>query len=70
MLEGMTLPEKSEAVNLVNSLIADFAEKTGDIDKALAACEKLITGMAERSPEESGFWRQKAASLRAAKQGA
>ena len=66
-LESTTLPADSEAVNLVNSLIADFAERNGDIGKAIAACEKLITGMAARSPEESEFWRQKAASLRAAK---
>lgn len=66
-LESMTLPADSEAVNLVNSLIADFAEKTGDLGKAIAACEKLVTGMASRSPEESEFWRQKAASLRAVK---
>ncbi|SBV90503.1 conserved hypothetical protein [uncultured delta proteobacterium] len=66
-LESMTLPADSEATNLVNSLIADFAEKTGDISKAVAACEKLVTGMAGRSPEEAEFWRQKAASLRAAK---
>jgi tetratricopeptide (TPR) repeat protein len=66
-LEGAALPADSEAASLITSLVADIAEKTGDISTALAACEKLVTGMAGRSPEEAEFWRQKAASLRAAK---
>ena len=67
ILESMTLPADSEANNLVNSALVDLAEQTGNIDKAIAVCEKLILGMAARSPEEAEFWRQKAASLRAAK---
>lgn len=66
VLEAMTIPAGSEDFSLVNSLIANLAEQTGNIDKALAACEKLISGMAVRSPEEAEFWRQKAASLRIA----
>ena len=67
ILESMSLPADSEAINLVNSLIADLAEQSGNIDKAIAMCEKLVVGMAERSPQEADFWRQKAASLRAGK---
>ena len=67
VLEGASFPADSEATNLVNALIADMAEQSGNIDKAIAMCEKLVIGMAERSPEEASFWRQKAASLRAGK---
>ena len=49
----------------------DLCDTMGDVgrnlEKAIAVCEKLILGMAARSPEEAEFWRQKAASLRAAK---
>lgn len=68
VLESIVLPQGSEAVNMVNALIVTAAEQTGDLKKALAVCEKLIPGMAERSPEEAEYWRQKAASLRAAAQ--
>ena len=67
VLENSALPADSEATNLVNALVADLAERSGNIDKAIAMCEKLVVGMAERSPEEADFWRQKAASLRAGK---
>ncbi|MDL2210540.1 hypothetical protein LJC26_07025 [Desulfovibrio sp. OttesenSCG-928-O18] len=63
-VEAMTLPAGSAAQNLVNTLIVDLAEKTGNVEKAIAACEKLVTGTAMTSPEEADFWRQKAASLR------
>ena len=67
VLESAALPADSEAINLVNSLIVDMAEQSGNIEKAIAACEKLAVGMAERSPETAEFWRQKATSLRAVK---
>ena len=69
LLEGAALPADSEVITLVNSLIADLAERSGDTDKAIAMCEKIATGMAARSPEEAEFWRQKTASLRANKTG-
>lgn len=64
VLEAMTLPAGSSAESLINSLVADLAEKTGNLDKAIAACEKLAAGAATANPEEADFWRQKAASLR------
>ena len=67
ILESIALPADSEANNLVNAAIVDLAEQAGNLEKAIAVCEKLILGMAARSPEEAEFWRQKAASLRAAK---
>lgn len=66
LLESVTLPADSEAVNLVNTLIVSTAEQAGNIEKALAVCEKLIVGMAAKSFEESEYWRQKAAALRLA----
>lgn len=66
LLESITLPADSEAVNLVNTLIVSTAEQAGNVAKALAVCEKLIAGMAAKSPEESEYWRQKAAALRLA----
>ena len=47
---------------LVESLIVDLAEKTGDYAKALAACDNLTS--TSTNPMEADFWRQKAASLR------
>lgn len=66
ILEGISLASDSGAANMVNTLIISAAEKAGDLKKALAVCEKLIPGMAERSPEEAEYWRQKAAALRLA----
>ena len=66
VLEGISLADDSEAVNMVNALIVSAAENAGDLKKALAVCEKLIPGMAARSPEEAEYWRQKAAALRLA----
>ena len=64
ILEGMNVPADAEAYNLVNSLIVNIAEQAGNTAKAIEACEKLIAGMATRSPEEAEYWRQKASSLR------
>lgn len=66
-LEGVTLPADSDATGLINALLEDFAEQTGNIEKAIALCDKLSAGLSARSPQEAEFWRQKAASLRAAK---
>lgn len=66
VLESIPLADDSEAANMVNALIVSAAEKAGDMKKALAVCEKLIPGMAARSPEEAEYWRQKAAALRIA----
>ncbi|MDR3073511.1 MAG: hypothetical protein LBV01_02145 [Deltaproteobacteria bacterium] len=63
LAEALKLPEDSAAVGMVNSFIVDLAEKTGDLDKATAACAKLVTVVAMANPEEADFWRQKAASL-------
>ena len=66
VLESMSLPPEGMAASLVNVFIADLAERAGEYDKAIAACEKLISAMAVQNPEEIEFWRQKAASLRLA----
>ncbi len=66
VLENMTLPAESVATSMVNVLIVDLAEQTGNYDKGIAACEKLISNMTARSPEEAEYWRQRAVSLRVA----
>ncbi|GHV53195.1 hypothetical protein FACS1894206_03400 [Deltaproteobacteria bacterium] len=63
VLESMTLAQGSASANMVNSMIADLAEKNGQIDKAIAACNKLATETAPTNQEEADFWRQKAISL-------
>lgn len=63
-LASMTIPTDSAATGLVNALVADLAEKTGDFAKAADACEKLVADAAINNPEEADFWRQKAAALR------
>lgn len=70
VLEGAALPETSSANAMANSLIADLAEKIGDMDKAIAVCEKLVAASSINNPEETDFWRQKAASLRLKKHAA
>ena len=62
--EGIAIPVDSASMPLVQGLIVDLAEKSGDFPKAIAACEKLVTSIAMLNPEEADFWRQKAASLR------
>lgn len=64
VLEGANLPSDSAAHPLINSLMVDIAEQTGDTAKAIAACEKLVSGSGLNNPEEADFWRQKAANLR------
>ena len=64
VLESSTLPPNSNANSLVNSMIVDLAEKTEDMAKAIAACEKLITENSLQNPEEAQFWRRKASILR------
>lgn len=63
VLETMTLAPDSMAGVLVDGMIVDFAEKSGDLEKAAATCDK-IAAAALGNPEEADFWRQKAASLR------
>ena len=64
VLESAAVPADSQFANLINSQIVDLAEKMGNLEKAIAVCEKLVTGVAMASPNEADFWRQKAASLR------
>lgn len=63
VLETMALPADSAASLLVSSLIVNFAEKSGNLEKAVAACEKVASS-AMVTPDEAEFWRQKAAYLR------
>lgn len=62
-LETMSLSPDNTAVMLVDSMIVDFAEKSGNLEKAVAASEK-IAAATMTNPEEADFWRQKAAYLR------
>lgn len=62
--ESIVVPASSASVPLVQGLIIDLAEKSGDFAKAIAACEKVVASIALLNPEEADFWRQKAASLR------
>lgn len=64
VLLAATVKDGSVAANLVNSALVDAAEKAGAYDKAIAACEKLVSGTAMMNPQEADFWRQKASSLR------
>lgn len=70
VLESAALPADSSAANLINSLIVDLAQKTGDTARAVAACEKLVAANGLQNPEEAEFWRQKAAFLRLQEHGA
>lgn len=63
-LERASIAADSTAVYLVNSILANLAEKNGDIEKAIAACDKIAAAIAAANPDEATFWRQKAASLR------
>jgi hypothetical protein len=61
--ESIAVPADSAALPLVQGLIVDLAEKSGNFPKAIAACEKLVASSVMQNPDEADFWRQKAASL-------
>ena len=64
LLESMTAPSGNEVASLVNILIVSLAEQTGDYNKSIAACEKIISNTIAENPQEAEYWRLKANSLR------
>ena len=61
ILEPLSLDAKSVYAPVVNGMIADLAEKSGNFARAISACEALAGGP---NPDNAVYWQQKAAALR------